>query len=796
MNANDAHFLPFLGTANAQFVIPVYQRLYSWERKDCEVLWNDIVRAGKFQHTHFVGSMLYAPEAGGTLTGINRYLLIDGQQRMTTLTLILAALIQYLSANESKADFLDMSVGGLRRLYLFDNDRKGDSRYKLILSQDDRETLFSIVGDAAMPANPSRLIVENYEYFVEKMAEPTFDPELLWVGLGQLLIVDTKLGADDNAQLIFESMNSKGKPLTATDLIRNYILMSLPNDEQTRLYESYWHPMEQMFGQSHDREINEFFWNWLWLKIPNRKPRKDEVYDEFKIYLGDNPETKSEDLLIDLLASADHYTRIFGDREPDKDLAKAFKSFNRLDVNAAPETKSEDLLIDLLASADHYTRIFGDREPDKDLAKAFKSFNRLDVNAARLLLMELYTQYDSGNLSKEEFIYLVKTIESFLFRRSICGRLTTGLNHYFAGLAKQLDSVEIVEHIIGNLLAQDENKTAYFPTDEYFEEQFLSRDCYNRFGDKCAYFLESIENHHRPKEPDENKTAYFPTDEYFEEQFLSRDCYNRFGDKCAYFLESIENHHRPKEPISVSSYQIEHVLPQTITNSPEWQNALGEDWEHLHELLCNNLGNLTLTGYNQEYSNKPFEFKLNKPDDGFACSPLYLNRLIAEERAWNADSIKRRASKLMEDAKTIWPYPIIDESVIAKYRPQKTPDGITWTIEEHHPWMAEGGPCRDLFAALKSRLYDEFPTWKEDVRKYYIGFKDGKRLTLSVQDRKTGKLVLGFRDSIDSFDDPKGICVDKRAAGGIGPGMRTMVVLEHESELDDVVKLLKQVSSS
>ena len=702
MNANDAHFLPFLGTANAQFVIPVYQRLYSWERKDCEVLWNDIVRAGKFQHTHFVGSMLYAPEAGGTLTGINRYLLIDGQQRMTTLTLILAALIQYLSANESKADFLDMSVGGLRRLYLFDNDRKGDSRYKLILSQDDRETLFSIVGDAAMPANPSRLIVENYEYFVEKMAEPTFDPELLWVGLGQLLIVDTKLGADDNAQLIFESMNSKGKPLTATDLIRNYILMSLPNDEQTRLYESYWHPMEQMFGQGHDREINEFFWNWLWLKIPNRKPRKDEVYDEFKIYLGDNP-----------------------------------------------ETKSEDLLIDLLASADHYTRIFGDREPDKDLAKAFKSFNRLDVNAARLLLMELYTQYDSGNLSKEEFIYLVKTIESFLFRRSICGRLTTGLNHYFAGLAKQLDSVEIVEHIIGNLLAQDENKTAYFPTDEYFEEQFLSRDCYNRFGDKCAYFLESI-----------------------------------------------ENHHRPKEPISVSSYQIEHVLPQTITNSPEWQNALGEDWEHLHELLCNNLGNLTLTGYNQEYSNKPFEFKLNKPDDGFACSPLYLNRLIAEERAWNADSIKRRASKLMEDAKTIWPYPIIDESVIAKYRPQKTPDGITWTIEEHHQWMAEGGPCRDLFAALKSRLYDEFPTWKEDVRKYYIGFKDGKRLTLSVQDRKTGKLVLGFRDSIDSFDDPKGICVDKRAAGGIGPGMRTMVVLEHESELDDVVKLLKQVSSS
>lgn len=699
MNANDAHFLPFLGTANAQFVIPVYQRLYSWERKDCEVLWNDIIRAGKFQHTHFVGSMLYAPEAGGTLTGINRYLLIDGQQRMTTLTLILAALVQYLSENEPKANFLDMSVGGLRRLYLFDSDRKDDSRYKLVLSQDDRETLFSIVGDAATPPNPSRRIVENYEYFAGKMHESSFDPELLWIGLGQLLIVDTKLGADDNAQLIFESMNSKGKPLTATDLIRNYILMSLPNAEQTRLYESYWHPMEQMFGQGHDREINEFFWNWLWLKVPNRKPRKDEVYDEFKIYLGDNP-----------------------------------------------ETKSEDLLADLLTSADHYTRIFGNREPDGDLAKAFRSFNRLNVNAARLLLMELYTQYDRNNLSKEDFIFLVKILESFLFRRSICGRLTTGLNHYFAGLAKQLDSVEIVEFIIGNLLAQDENKTAYFPTDEYFEEQFTSRDCYNRFGDKCAYYLEAI-----------------------------------------------ENSHRPKEPISATNYQIEHVLPQTIVNSPEWQKALGEDWEHLHELLCNSLGNLTLTGYNQEYSNKPFDFKLHKPDDGFACSPLYLNRLIAEEAEWNAESIRRRAAKLMEDAKKIWPYPTMDESVLAKYKPQKRTEGITWTIENHHSWMAKGGPCYDLFTTLRNRLAVEFPSWKEDVKKYYVGYKAGTKLALSVKDRKTGKLVLGLRAAIDKFNDPKGICVDKRDAGGIGPGMSTMIVLEDAAGLDDVIEILKQV---
>lgn len=248
MEATDAKFLAFLGFEQAQFIIPIYQRLYSWEQNDCEIIWNDIVRAGKYHQTHFIGSMLYTEESGGTLTGAKRLLLIDGQQRMTTLILILAALVKYLSEEESKKNLLEKSVDKIQQLYLFDKNKKADSRYKLVLSQDDRETLFSIVGNAAMPKTPSKLIKENFEYFVEKMHEPNFDPKLLWEGLNQLLIVDTKLDPNDNPQLVFESMNTKGKSLTATDMIRNYILMSLPNDEQTRLYESYWHPMERMFG--------------------------------------------------------------------------------------------------------------------------------------------------------------------------------------------------------------------------------------------------------------------------------------------------------------------------------------------------------------------------------------------------------------------------------------------------------------------------------------------------------------------------------------------------------------------
>lgn len=132
--------------------------------------------------------------------------------------------------------------------------------------------------------------------------------------------------------------------------------------------------------------------------------------------------------------------------------------------------------------------------------------------------------------------------------------------------------------------------------------------------------------------------------------------------------------------------------------------------------------------------------------------------------------------------------PLWTKPILAKYKPQKTSEGIAWTIEEHHSWMAKGGPCYSLFTTLQDRLATEFPSWKEDVKKYYVSYKSGKKLTLSVQDRKTGKLVLGLRGSIEEFSDPKGLCVDKRSTGGIGPGMSTMVTLEDASGLNDVIE--------
>ena len=170
MKANEANLLDLMGVAKMQFIIPVYQRIYSWGVKECAVLWDDIMRAGRDNATHFVGSMLYIPESESSATSISRVLLIDGQQRMTTFSLMIAALANYLESNPDEAGFLgDLKISALRKNYLFnDDDYNGLARYKLVLSQDDKGTLFSIVSGSPMPDDKSGRIVENFAFFCER----------------------------------------------------------------------------------------------------------------------------------------------------------------------------------------------------------------------------------------------------------------------------------------------------------------------------------------------------------------------------------------------------------------------------------------------------------------------------------------------------------------------------------------------------------------------------------------------------------------------------------------------------
>lgn len=247
MKATEANLLEFIKKSN-QFSIPIYQRLYSWTEKECGRLWNDIMTVGsKNIPSHFIGSIMYIEKGLYQISKQEPLLVIDGQQRLTTISLLLEALARKIGDNEVEG----FSARKIRNYYLINSLETGDRKYKLLLSQNDRNTYISIIEQREYPKESSIRIKNIFEYFtskIDKLSEN--DIQNLCLGLLKLFIVDISLNRDqDNPQLIFESMNSTGKDLSQADLIRNFMLMRLEGDIQKRLYEDYWRPMELEFGQ-------------------------------------------------------------------------------------------------------------------------------------------------------------------------------------------------------------------------------------------------------------------------------------------------------------------------------------------------------------------------------------------------------------------------------------------------------------------------------------------------------------------------------------------------------------------
>lgn len=242
MKATEARLLDFL-KKSPQFVIPIYQRTYSWTERECRQLWDDIVRTGKQDavSAHFVGSIVYIERGLYQVIGPSPLLVIDGQQRLTTVSLLLAALAKALGDDEPVDGF---SARKVRNYYLLNPEESGDRRYKLVLTQTDRASLIALVDDIAQPNEASIRVTQNHQLFESWIAATSSDVAAVCKGLAKLMIVDISLSRDqDNPQLIFESMNSTGRELSQADLIRNFILMGLEPDLQTRLYEQYWRPM-------------------------------------------------------------------------------------------------------------------------------------------------------------------------------------------------------------------------------------------------------------------------------------------------------------------------------------------------------------------------------------------------------------------------------------------------------------------------------------------------------------------------------------------------------------------------
>ncbi|WP_175578305.1 GmrSD restriction endonuclease domain-containing protein [Bifidobacterium jacchi] len=290
-------------------------------------------------------------------------------------------------------------------------------------------------------------------------------------------------------------------------------------------------------------------------------------------------------------------------------------------------------------------------------------------------------------------------------------------------------------------------------------------------------------------------SAHFPTDDEFSTALQERDCYTKFGKECSYMLHRIENHLHPNEVVG-DGYQIEHIMPQSITKSTEWQNMLGEQWPQIHEQYCNRLGNLTLTGYNQKYSNRPFAEKRDMPDVGFAHSPLSLNRDIGNQTQWDTCTIKQRGERLAQEALRIWPHPEIDEQLMQSFQEGKQ-SKHEWSIEEDHPYLANGGRAHKLFQVLRARITAECPQWEEYVTKYYIGYRKGTHRLIRVEGQQSGELAIGLTKPIEELDDPKHLCIDKRRdadgkpSGWLG-GAKTYLKVSNANQLDDAMRLIKQ----
>jgi len=447
MKATEAKLLDFL-KKSPQFVIPIYQRTYSWTEKECRQLWDDILHAGGDDAipVHFVGSIVYIDKADANLTTWEPLLVIDGQQRLTTVTLLISALAAALGDTEPVNGF---SARKLRNYYLLNPEETGERNYKLLLSQTDKASLIAVVTHEEQPREHSLRVTQNFELFEELIAGCKNDLVTVCKGLAKLMMVDIKLKrGEDNPQLIFESMNSTGRELSQADLIRNFILMGLEPVLQSRLYELYWRPMEVDFGQeAYGTHFDGFMRHYLTL-MGGEIPRLDEVYEAFKTHA----------------------------RSP-----------------AVAQAGVEALVKDIRDCARHFCAMALGAETDPVLKAAFHDLRELKVDVAYPFLLELYGDYARGVLTPSDFAAAVRLVEGYVFRRAICEIPTNSLNKTFATFTKALRKDRYLESVQAHLLSLPSYRR--FPSDDEFHRDLQTRDLYN-FRSR-SYWLRRLENHGR-----------------------------------------------------------------------------------------------------------------------------------------------------------------------------------------------------------------------------------------------------------------------------------------------------------
>ncbi len=541
-----------------QFLIPFFQRHYSWKVPHWQRLWDDLraLTTEAKPVRHFLGPLVCTPH--NLMPGnVAEYLLIDGQQRLTTLTILLAAIRDL--AKQNGAHELEEQI---HEGYLIHKYQKGQHKYKVVPRTGDREVLFGVIDGDHGGFSRRDGVIRAYKFFRDAIsAFCASDTEqslrrLFGAATAQLSLVVINIDSE-NPYEIFDSLNSAGLPLEEADLIRNFIFMQIPLADQGTFNEKHWQPFEAMFEETEDYPValspTPFYRDYLMRN--GTYSRKGNTFVDFKESL---------------------HTQSW---EPEA-VVKELKSY-----------AAYELLLRRPATAS-----------DEALRKALRRITLLKVTTAHPLLFNLFNRKDAGTLSGEDFLGCIRDLESFVIRRAIVG----------------------------------ESAKAY---SKWFPEAILAIKNSPR-ADLQAYWTR----------------RGWPDDQTFIDGLVTFDLYWREPQKCRAILEALEDSFGHKEQVPLEKLSIEHVMPQTIDddkNGRAWQAMLGEQWQQVHETWLDTLGNLTLTGYNPNLSNKAFERKQKLLIE----SKVELNKHFCQLSDWRDELIKARGLELAKKVAAIWDRP-------------------------------------------------------------------------------------------------------------------------------------------
>lgn len=458
MKGDAIQLLSLLEGANNRYIIPVYQRSYDWKIENCKQLYNDLIRLIKDNRTnHFFGSIVSDIVGNGNNIEFH---IIDGQQRLTTITLLLLAISKLVKNKEVESEYSDLTNEILER-FIISKWAEKDNMIKLIPIKKDREALRVLIfGDEDEYIQNSNLTI-NYNYFYDRLKREFKNIDRFYNAIQNLQVISITLEKSDDAQLIFESLNSTGLALSEGDKIRNFILMNLHPAEQVRFYENYWVKIEKLTKKN----IDSFVRNYISIKT-NSTPTMAKVYVEFKNYV------------------------------------------NKTDISL------ENLLIDMLRYSKFYKKLLDGESGlnSKDLDRILFNLKRLEITVTEPFFMEIFNLNDKGELSVDELIEIFKVVENYLFRRNICDVATNALNKIFLNLNREILRYDgtyenYVEKLKYNLL--NKRDSGRFPDDDEFYESLDAKQVYLMRGRYKNYLFNKFENYNTV----ETKDVYNHLDE-------------------------------------------------------------------------------------------------------------------------------------------------------------------------------------------------------------------------------------------------------------------------------------------